>query len=207
MLKRDNIMHFIMFNYKPLEKRQIYKSLIILWLSSIVTTIYGQLKETLIPIFIIVDLLYTCLCIKALCNRIVEQEAKFLIDGFLSLFLSIIGIIASYKIASFSLKSSSLSLLLILFILLIIDITIFVIIVCNNIKADKYSGRYTNSKIFIYAFIGAVAGNIAARIYLPKVNASFAPLIISSCILLISFVLVAGSLNLLRYCFWKSIMK
>lgn len=202
-LKKENVIHFITFNYKPLEKTQILKDLIILWLCSAATAAFGTLKEILFPAFFLMDFYYTCLCIQVLRKNIAKEEAKFLIDGFASLFLSIIGVVAAYKIATLSL-GDNLELLLILLLLLILDIIIFAYVVYKNIEKDNYSGEYTNKKIIMYALAGAIAGTIASRIILPRVDAAYLPLVISCCIIIISFLLGIGSLNLLKYYLLKS---
>ena len=78
MLPKENVLHFFKFNYRPLEKNEIFKNLLILWLCSGITVIFGPLKEILIPTFLIMDLLYTCLCIRALREGMIKEEIRFL---------------------------------------------------------------------------------------------------------------------------------
>lgn len=206
MLPKENVLHFIKFNYRPLEKNGILKKLLLLWFCSGITAIFGPLKEILIPIFLIMDLFYTCLCIRALREKTIQEEIRFLIDGFQSLFLSFVGIIASYKIATVSL-GNNLILLLTLLLLLMLDIIIFAFVVYSNIKKDSYVNQYTGKKVIIYALAGGIVGDLVSRSYLPEVSATYLPLIVCCCIMILSFLLGIGSLNLLKYYFWKSMMQ
>lgn len=205
MLPKENVLHFIKFNYRPLQRNDIFKNLIILWLCSGITVMFGPIQEILIPIFLIMDLFYTCLCIRALHEETIKEEIRFLIDGFQSLFLAVIGIVASYKIATLSF-GNNLMLLLILLLLLVLDIIIFAFVVFSNIKKDSYVNQYAGKKITIFALTGGIVGALVSRSYLPKVSAAYSPLIVSCCIMILSFFLGIGSLNLLKYFFWKSVM-
>ena len=92
----------------------------------------------------------------------------------------------------------NLFLLLILLLFLFISMIIFTAIVYINIKQNKYSIQSSNNTIFSISLVGCICGIFTAKLFLQNASQETIVIIISSILLILSFLAGIGSLNLLK---------
>jgi len=192
-----NIEDFINYAYTPMRKKQCIKDLLFIWAASIIVCMLGQRK-----VFWIASLGITALSVTAyfaflMVERIDAKETKFICEGISSLHIAVLFNLGSYRVMVLGSEPKPFLMLLFL-LLLIISILVFLLVVKRNIKRAFYSTEQKNTKTALWSLVGGASGIISARIFLADVIAQKPTVFFSSILLLLSFAIGSGSLNLLK---------
>lgn len=199
MVNTNNIISFLNFNYTPFSKKQCIVRLIVIWTLSSLCCI-GKFSFLMICVSLIFNIaISTIFCIL----MVKHQKAKisrYLCDGLTYLYISIILNIASYNFLTLEINESWI-LSIIFLILLFLCICSFLLLVYFNIKSDKYTIESNIKKSFFSPLIGSVCGIAFTKLFLQNVSMDISILIVSMILLILSFALSIGSLNLLKALF------
>lgn len=201
MMKQDNILSFVNFNYIPFSRKQCIIRLFVTWLLSGLCLV-GSGK--LISLFFVAffDLLIGVVFGVLIVRFPKEKISRFICDGLTFLYASIILNIFSYKLIAWNF-GDNIALMLIFALLLLMCILLSVWLVLRNIKADKYKTNKVSKGIFAFSMLGAVSGWIFAKCALRDISQSDAVLLVSVLLLFLSLLLSIGSMSLLKAYFLK----
>jgi hypothetical protein len=196
MVKSNQIEEFINYNFIPFSKRQCIKRIFFIGIASYTLCILGLLS---VPWVVVTSLLF---CIPALFLLLLTKSNdlklnRFLCDGIYHMTMSIIFNLAAYRVVAW--KNGTMPALLMVFMsLLILSYVVCTLVVHLSIKHQYYRANATSRKVSLLAFGGCLLGSMVARLSLNNADQQLAVTLLSTILLLLSFVIGIGGLNLLK---------
>ena len=198
MVTHRNIDDFVNFHYIPFCKAQCVRRILAIWVIGLAISVLGLHNRNWLAIIICVNamitLAFSYLVIKAGANR----KSRFLCDGIYYAYLSVLLCIAAYRVISLQIGENKILLILLLG-LWSICILLFALIVFLHIKHGRYRNPPQVQKEIIFPFFGGIIGIAVAKFYLRGTSQETMFLILSVVLLLLSFLVGIGSLNLLKF--------
>ncbi len=196
MVNRGNIFSFLNYNYTPFSRKQCLIRILLIWILSLLCLI-GKFSLILMCILlffnIVISTVFSVLIIRFSNTKI----SRYLCDGLFCLYIAIILNISSYKALTLIITINWI-LSLIFLALLILCVCVFLVLVFYYIKSDKYNIQSKTKKSLIFPFLGAGIGLISAKFFLKDIASDNAVFLVSMILLLLSFIISIGSLNLLK---------
>ena len=205
MLKSNQIEEFINYNFIAFSKKQCVKRIFYIGIASYTLCILGLLSICWVAVS---SLLF---CIPALFLLLLTKSNalklnRFLCDGIYYTTMSIILNLAAYRVVEWG-NGPKPALLIIFVLLLTLSYAIFTLVVYLSIKHQRYRTNATNRKVSFLAFVGCLLGTMVARFSLNDVGQQLAVTLLSAILLLLSFVVGIGGLNLLKAWLYTQVNK
>ena len=205
MVNLNSIEEFIEYNFIPFSKVQCIKRIFYTGIASYIICVLGFLSARWV---VAVSFLF---CISALFLLLLTKSNdlklnRFLCDGIYHTAMSILLNLAAYRVVAWK-NGPKPALLIVFVLLLILSYAIFTLIVYLSIKQQRYCANATNRKVSLLAFGGCLLGTMVARLSLNGVSQELAVVLLSAILLLLSFVIGIGGLNLLKAWLYMRVKK
>ena len=194
-MKKESMKNYLekyIENNSNLSKKSIKDKLFILCVIGIPTCFLGINKSITIPIIIVFILTITIWGILVLRNG---QEQQILYTGVYFIMVSIVFLIASYKIFSINRKIQDTEILFVLSIY-ILSIIIYNIFMIRNISKKEYSRKKNN---MVYIFSASIFGMVIGKSIFGNVVNNQAITIVGSLLLLLALIFGFGTKMIIIY--------
>lgn len=202
---KDNINSFINFHYIPFSRKQCLIRIFVIWLLSALCLV--GIEKLISLVFIVLFDVIISIVFGILIFRSPKKKAsRFICDGLTCLYDSILLNLLAYRVLTL-VFGDNIVVMFVFILLLFLCVFISFLLVLYNIKTDKYKAEADNKSILILSMLGAACGIIFAKLLLPNISQHYIILLLSVLLLVISFFLSAGSVNLLKAYFIKIITK
>ena len=192
----DNISSFVDYNFHPFSKIQSIKRILLIWVLSFPMCFLG--KNTIVWIVIVasINIVISIFFVLLMIKYSLLKTSRFLCDGISYFYISIILNLTSYRLLTIGVDGFWYLSLIFIF-LLCVSIVVFAGLVYKYIRTGKYK---TNSigKASVFPFIGAFSGILFARGFIHDVIQNSPFIVISICLLVLSFLTGICSLSLLK---------
>ena len=206
MVKYQCMESFINYNYIPFSKMQCIKRILLIWFFGFLLCVLGKNNVSWAILLGVVNICISGMFVYLMMRLSQSNISRFLCDGVFYLHMAVILNLASYRVMSLQIWENILLCFILLF-LLFICILIFLIAVYINIKKDKYNSDTQNGKIISFPFLGALGGMLVAQIILKDQSQQFLLTMVAFLLLILSFMISIGSINLLKVFLVKVIGK
>lgn len=200
----NNITHFIDYNFVPFSKGQCIKRMMFIWLLNIPFYFFKNSILFLGLFFSIINLIVSVCFIRLIYKFADSKSSRFICDGIMYLYISILLITFSYIALTFVIGEKIL-LLCILLCALLLFVFLFTKLVYKYIMEDRYNVRSGNKKINSLPFIGAFSAILLARLFLNDISNNLAVTLFSMCLLFLAFIISIGSINLVKVLLMKKV--
>lgn len=197
MVNLQNIINFIDYGYQPYNRKQCIKRTMLIWLLSFGTSYIGESKLFWMILFSTINIIVCFIfCFVDFKFRHLKLS-RFICDGITYLYISIILNLSSYKFFTLY-RQQSWYMCIALLILLTLSIIFSLIVIIKSIKSNKYSKQQNDKKMFAFALVGSVCGFCTAHFLLPGTSQDTTIMLVGIILLVLSFIIGIGSINLLK---------
>lgn len=198
MIDKKQIAEFVNYEYKPFSKKECIKRIFLIWILSTVLCFLGQNNTAWFIVLFLINVLITVGFTYLLIKKTQEKSSRFLCDGTSYLYYSVLLNLAAYRfITLFS--PPNLFLAIALLAVLPVCIILFLILVYQNIKKDRYNKNKIAAGTFGLPFLGGILGFTVAQIFMKDIDQESSILIIVAGLVFLSGLMSVGSLNFLRF--------
>lgn len=197
MVNDRRVKEFLDYNYMPFNRIQCIKRLFIVWIMSTILCFIGKPLALWIVSVVLFNISLSVLFAVLIFKYSISPISRYLCDGTFFLYISVILNLSSYRVIVL-LSSSNYMLAILLMVLLIICILLFTLIAISSIKNGKYSTTKNRSKHSFWPYVGAACGVFIAPFILQRQSQNEVLLLISYCLLILSFLTSIASVNLLK---------
>ena len=186
-----NLMNYLKFSNIHLKRKNMLSALIMMWLVGTPCALLGALKEFTTVFFGILNILFTVLIIYNMIKLPKRAISNNMINGFISIYFSLIFVFAAYKFSS--IEESNIMLLVLMLIIWMIVAWLYIILIKYNIKKDKYNiEKHSNGNMFALGIMGGVAGMFFGRMFLADMTQDAAYIFLSVAIYMLALITIIG---------------
>jgi len=203
MIEKDKVIAFVNYNYQPKKKKQLFSGLLLVQVFCIPCALLGSYALFTTILLGVFDLFFIAFFFKLLLLKTIPPKEQNLFEGIQMLYISIILMFASYKIAM-SEKPSSIFKLFIIVIFFVLGSVLLNYVLYRNIKRGSFLKGAPNNRQKITAFstAGAAVGILFARMFLKSMNQEAVVLFVSILTLIIAVFMSSGCVLLQKY-YWQ----
>lgn len=153
---KDNIQAFLDFNYQDITIKYVASKLCLLWLLSMLSSVFTSSIIVSIVIYLIINIIISFLSVFFFV-KYKSPKFKFIFDGITFTYLSILFLIMSYYMATYD-NNGNLLIIFLMVLLMLANIAGLFFVVKKNIRKGVYLKKTSGNNVALFSFFGAILG-------------------------------------------------